>query len=70
LGLPGYFRAPTQSSDAAFIASVAAVVRRARNSERELCSFAGARQCPRPHGDCPHANTAAAAAPPRRREAA
>jgi protoporphyrin/coproporphyrin ferrochelatase len=70
LGLAGYFRAPTQNSDAAFIASLAALVRRARNSERELCSFAGARQCPRAHGDCPHAKTAAAAAPPRRREAA
>jgi ferrochelatase len=59
-GVPGYFRVPTQNSDAAFIASVAALARRARRSGRELCSFAGARQCPRAHGDCPHAKVAAA----------
>ncbi|GAA0598637.1 ferrochelatase [Craurococcus roseus] len=55
LGVPGYFRVPTQNSDADFIASLAALVRRARGSGRELCSFAGARQCPKAHGDCPHA---------------
>ena len=59
-GVPGYFRVPTQNSDAAFIASVAALARGARRSGRELCSFAGARQCPRAHGDCPHAKVAAA----------
>jgi protoporphyrin/coproporphyrin ferrochelatase len=60
LGVPGYFRAPTQNSDAGFIASLAALVRRAREGGRELCSFAGARQCPKVHGDCPHAKAAAA----------
>jgi ferrochelatase len=60
LGVPGYFRVPTQNSDAAFIESLAALVRRARESGRELCSFAGARQCPKAHGDCPHAKAAAA----------
>ncbi len=60
LGVPGYFRVPTQNSDPAFIASLAALVRRARGSGRELCSFAGARQCPRAHGDCPHAKAGAA----------
>jgi protoporphyrin/coproporphyrin ferrochelatase len=55
LGVPGYFRVPTQNSDPGFIASLAALVRRARGSGRALCSFAGARQCPRVHGDCPHA---------------
>jgi ferrochelatase len=59
LGVPGYFRVPTQNSDADFIASLAALVRRARESGRGLCSFAGARQCPRAHGDCPHAKAAA-----------
>ncbi len=55
LGVPGYFRSPAQNSDPAFIGSLAALVRRARASGRELCSFAGARQCPREHRDCPHA---------------
>jgi ferrochelatase len=59
LGVPGYFRVPTQNSDRAFIASLAALARRARDSGRELCSFAGARQCPRAHGDCPHAKAGA-----------
>jgi ferrochelatase len=61
LGVPGYFRVPTQNSGAGFIAALAALVRRARESGRALCSFAGARQCPRVHGDCPHAKAAGAA---------
>jgi protoporphyrin/coproporphyrin ferrochelatase len=59
LGVPGYFRVPAQNSDAGFIAALAGLVRRARDGGRELCSFAGARQCPRVHGDCPHAKAAA-----------
>jgi len=59
LGIPGYFRVPAQNSDTAFIASLADLVQRTRASERALCSFAGARQCPRQHGDCPHARMAA-----------
>ena len=55
LGVPGYFRVPTQNSDAGFIAALAGLVRRARDGGRALCSFAGARQCPRVHRDCPHA---------------
>lgn len=55
LGVPGYFRVPTQSEDAGFIESLAALVRRARANGPGLCSFAGKRTCPRPHGDCPHA---------------
>lgn len=55
LGIPGYFRVPAQNSDAAFIAALAELVVRARNSGRALCSFAGPRQCPKQHGDCPHA---------------
>ncbi|WP_439578339.1 ferrochelatase [Elioraea sp.] len=54
-GVPGYFRAPAQNSDAGFVASLASLVRRARGGDRTLCSFRGARTCPKPHGDCPHA---------------
>ncbi len=70
LGVPGYFRVPAQNSDAGFIASLAALVRRARGSGRELCSFAGARQCPRVHGGCPHATAPAKARAAKVREAA
>ncbi|KAA2213891.1 ferrochelatase [Teichococcus oryzae] len=55
LGIPGYFRAPAQNSDPAFIAALADLVWRTQDSGRTLCSFAGARQCPKAHGDCPHA---------------
>jgi ferrochelatase len=54
-GVPGYFRAPAQNSDPAFIAALAELAKAARGSGRSLCSFAGARQCPKQHGDCPHA---------------
>ena len=56
-GVPGYFRVPAQNSDPAFIAALAAIARAALTSGRSLCSFAGARQCPKQHGDCPHART-------------
>jgi len=61
LGVPGYFRAPAQNADAGFIAALAGLVRRARTSGRALCSFAGARQCPKPFTACPHASAGAAA---------
>jgi len=61
LGIPGYFRVPAQNSDPAFIAALAGLVRGALGSGRALCSFAGARQCPRQHGDCPHAKARAMA---------
>ncbi|WP_421993551.1 ferrochelatase [Roseococcus sp.] len=54
LGIPGYFRVPAQNADAGFIAALADLVRRTQHSARTLCSFAGGRQCPRPHKDCPH----------------
>jgi ferrochelatase len=54
LGVPGYFRSPAQNSDPAFVAALAAASARARDSGRALCSFAGARQCPKQHRDCPH----------------
>jgi ferrochelatase len=53
-GVPGYFRAPAQNSDPAFIAALAELSRMARGSGRGLCSFGGARQCPKQHRDCPH----------------
>ena len=53
-GVPGYFRAPAQNADPAFIAGLASLVHGARQSGRALCSFAGARQCPKQHRDCPH----------------
>jgi ferrochelatase len=53
-GVPGYFRAPTQNSDKGFIAALAELVEAALRRGPGLCSFAGGRTCPRPHGDCPH----------------
>lgn len=61
LGIPGYFRVPAQNSDLAFITALTDLVLRARNGGRALCSFAGARQCPKQHGDCPHARARAEA---------
>lgn len=61
LGIPGYFRVPAQNSDAGFIAALAGLVRRVRGGNRTLCSFAGGRQCPKQHGDCPHARARSAA---------
>ncbi|MBY0339433.1 MAG: ferrochelatase [Acetobacteraceae bacterium] len=58
-GVPGYFRVPAQNSDPGFIGALAALVRKVRGTERALCSFAGARQCPKVHGDCPHAKVRA-----------
>lgn len=59
IGVPGYFRVPAQNSDSAFIAALADLARDALGSGRPLCSFAGARQCPKQHGDCPHARARA-----------
>jgi protoporphyrin/coproporphyrin ferrochelatase len=61
LGIPGYFRVPAQNSDTAFIEALSDLVVRSRNGGRALCSFAGARQCPKQHGDCPHAKARAEA---------
>ena len=54
-GIPGYFRVPAQNADAGFIEALADLARRTQHSARSLCSFAGGRQCPRQHKDCPHA---------------
>jgi protoporphyrin/coproporphyrin ferrochelatase len=53
LGVPGYFRAPAPNSDPAFIAALAALVRRARSRPVGLCSSAGERTCPDGFGNCP-----------------
>ncbi|MFC7735426.1 ferrochelatase [Roseomonas sp. GCM10028921] len=61
-GVPAYFRVPAQNSDPAFIRALAALVGAAREETRgsrdaaggKLCSFAGGRQCPKAHKDCPH----------------
>ncbi|MEJ1979183.1 MAG: ferrochelatase [Acetobacteraceae bacterium] len=57
-GVPGYFRAPTQNSDPAFIAALAGLVRAAQARGPGLCSWAGGQTCPRGHRDCPHARAA------------
>jgi ferrochelatase len=54
LGVPGYFRMPTQNADAAFIVSLAGLVRHARAHGPGLCSFAGGRICPADRIACPH----------------
>ncbi len=54
-GVPGYFRAPAQNADAAFIDSLAGLVRASRRRGPGLCSWAGGRTCPKEHADCPHA---------------
>ncbi len=53
LGVPGYFRVPTQNADAGFIASLAGVVRQALGCGPGLCSGAGGRLCEARHLDCP-----------------
>ena len=53
LGVPGYFRVPTQNADAGFIASLAGVVQRAIGHGPGLCSGAGGRMCRIEHSGCP-----------------
>jgi ferrochelatase len=53
IGVPGYFRVPAQNSDAAFIAALAGLVRRAQAHGRGLCSHLGTGLCPAKHTDCP-----------------
>jgi ferrochelatase len=70
LGVPGYYRAPAQNSDPAFIAALADLVTTARGGGRSLCSFAGGRQCPKVHKDCPHGAATARARAPREKATA
>jgi ferrochelatase len=60
LGVPGYFRVPTQNADPGFIASLAGLVRHARSSGPGLCSAAGRRLCRIEHSGCPFAARAVA----------
>jgi protoporphyrin/coproporphyrin ferrochelatase len=53
LGVPGYFRAPTQNAAPGFIAALAGLVRRARAAGPGMCSHAGGRVCPAGFGGCP-----------------
>jgi ferrochelatase len=53
LGVPGYFRVPTQNADAGFIAALAGLVRRAVATGPGLCSAAGGRMCRIEHTGCP-----------------
>ncbi len=59
LGVPGYYRAPAQNSDAGFITALAGLVAATRARGPGLCSYAGARACPARHGDCPMMQLAA-----------
>ncbi len=53
MGVVGYYRAPAQNSDPAFIAAMAQAVQTARGRGTGTCSFAGPRACPARHRDCP-----------------
>ena len=53
MGVPGYFRAPAQNSDAGFIGALAEAVHKARARGVGTCSFQGGRACPQRHKDCP-----------------
>ena len=53
LGVLGYFRVPTQNSDAAFIAALAGLVRHTRARGPGLCGQAGGRICPADRSLCP-----------------
>jgi ferrochelatase len=53
LGVPGYFRVPTQNANAGFITSLAEVVRRALGCGPGLCSASGGRLCEVRHSGCP-----------------
>ncbi len=53
LGVPGYYRVPTQNADPGFIASLAGQVTRAIGRGPGLCSSAGGRMCRLEHTGCP-----------------
>jgi ferrochelatase len=61
LGVPGYFRAPAQNSDAGFIDALAELVMTGRTHGPGTCSPEGGRLCPAEHRDCPMRALAAAA---------
>lgn len=53
LGVPGYFRMPTQNTDPGFIAALAGLVRHAREHGPGMCSFGSGRICPSDRSGCP-----------------
>ena len=53
LGVPGYFRLPTPTADAAFIAALAHLVQAALTHGHGACSYAGGRTCPHQFSACP-----------------
>jgi ferrochelatase len=53
LGVPGYFRLPTQNTDPVFIAALAHLTRAALLNGTGSCSYAGERICPSRHSACP-----------------
>ena len=53
LGVPGYFRVPTQGADTSFITALAKLVRSARAHGTGLRSHVGGRLCPADRSLCP-----------------
>jgi ferrochelatase len=53
LGVPGYFRLPTQNTEPEFIAALAGLVRGVLAHGVGSCSYAGERTCPHQHSRCP-----------------
>ncbi len=53
LGVPGYFRVPTQNADPGFIAALAGIARGAMGSNSALCSGSGSRLCAAAFSACP-----------------
>ena len=53
LGVPGYFRVPTQNADPGFIAALAGIVRQAMGSNSALCSASAGGRCPAGFSFCP-----------------
>jgi ferrochelatase len=68
LGVPGYFRVPTQGTDPAFIAALAGLVRRMLERPPGVGSCAEADACPSVHANCPLARTKKARALPSTRQ--
>jgi ferrochelatase len=60
LGVPGYFRVPTQNADAGFVTALAGLVRHACSAGPGLCSASGGRLCRIEHRGCPFAAAQAA----------
>ena len=62
IGIPGYFRAPAQNSDPAFIAALAGLITARLGRGIGTCSHAGGRICPAQFTDCPLSRVAQAVA--------